>query len=155
MRAILKSPPVVAVGFIPASFCTVGGLLREIPPSAHIAIGEGGPRLRLGRPQSGRGVSARRRNRKSTPPLPPARVLPNLARYAILSRNFENECVERTSSEARLQYLDVDTTIVVDGKRCERGEQRKLSASASERRKISRSHRLEAGFSPAWARQPN
>ena len=54
---------------------------------------------------------------------PPPLHLPNLARYAILSRNFENECVERTSSEARLQYLDVDTTMVVEGKRCERGEQ--------------------------------
>ena len=54
---------------------------------------------------------------------PPLSHLPNLARYAILSRKFENECVERTSSEARLQYLDVDTTMVVEGKRCERGEQ--------------------------------
>ena len=73
---------------IPASFCTVGGLLREILPSAHITIGEGGPRRRLGRPQSGRGVSTRRQDRESTPPLS---HLPNLARYAILSRNFEND----------------------------------------------------------------
>ena len=68
------------------------------------------------------GVSRPAAEIENRPP-PYARVLPNLARYAILSRNFENECVERTSSEARLQYLDVDTTMVVEGKRCERGEQ--------------------------------